>query len=196
MNNSTPKIGYWIAAAIVAIMVLAFCVVKCKPEPTPTPAPEQQRLTKEQEKRIREAAYFERDNYYQPILKAQDREIARLTFKDKQATEKARNSAATFVKTPTLDNCKEALVDCQDEVATKSAVIISQAQRIDSAKAQRVNDSTEILASHKAAEDFNKGWQQANLDNAEKDRKIKNKNKLLKILGAAVAVLVGVVAVK
>lgn len=38
--------------------------------------------------------------------------------------------------------------------------------------------------------------QDALADNAKKDKKLKNRNTLIKILGAAVAVLVGVIAVK
>lgn len=153
-----------VAAGLIATAFIRGCD---KPEPIPIPAPEQQRLDQTKTDSIRKAAYQERDNYYRPILKAQDHEIIRLTSEDKQQHTKAQRSADTFEKTPTLDNCKEALVDCQGEVVTKAAVIASQAQRIDSARAQRVNDSLEIIASHKAAQEFNAGWETANLENAK-----------------------------
>lgn len=129
-------------------------------------------------------------------IEALQRTIIAETGKRKQAEQKARESANTYAKTPTLLNCHKALTDCQEENATKAYSLMVQERMLTEYDSLQKIQVSEITRQVSVIDTLSNGWQAANAENAKLVKKVQRKNKLLKIGGGIIAVLAGVVAIR
>lgn len=129
-------------------------------------------------------------------IEALQRTIIAETGKRKQAEQKARESANTYAKTPTLLNCDKALQDCQEENETKAYSLAVQERMLSEYDSLNTLQVSEIARQSAVIDTLSNGWQAANAENAKLAKKVTRKNKLLKIGGGIIAVLAGVVAIR
>lgn len=140
-----------------------------------------------------EAQYREK---LQAQIKADSARYSKWKANYKPKAQKADNAVIQYQKQPTLENCDSAvtkLVTQVSELETGLAIsdsITNRQRNVIASQAGTIVRKDSVIA------DLNTGWQQANVDNAKLTRKVKNRNKVIKIGAAILAVLAGVIAVR
>lgn len=81
---------------------------------------------------------------------------------DKQQTIKAQHSAATFANSGKVEDCREALADCQQETKTKAGVIGIQNRMLNAADSTRKRDRQELARVNAVKDSAFAGWQVSN----------------------------------
>lgn len=134
--------------------------------------------------------------YWEARYKADSALKTAARSKDKQAAEKAHQSANTYAKMPTLPNCDKALADCQEENETKAYSIAVQERMLAEADSLDRVRVAEIDRQKAQIDTCFAKWGKANEEIARLEKKVKRKNKLLKVGAGIIAALAVLVAVK
>jgi opacity protein-like surface antigen len=161
MTNHRP---YFIAFGILAALVLIFfgvqeCKRKTEAEPVPAEATRQRVVNTDS---IEHSAFQKRDAYWKGRIKADSIERITATFKDKLATEKARQSANTYAKTGKHEDCTTALTDCKEENATKAYALDVQERMLTEYDSLSKLQGHEIGRSRSVIDTLSRGWAEAN----------------------------------
>lgn len=143
------------------VALLRYCTTSTAPPPTTAP-PEAARREVVTVDSSGYAQYREREAKQLARIKALQRDSAAAKGKDKAATTKAHHSADTFAKTPTLDNCRTALADCQGENETKAFSLAVQERMLAELESRHKNDSAEIIRNRGTVAELSDGWEAAN----------------------------------
>ncbi len=186
------------SAFIFAVICVFLSIRSCNNQGhnEPLPPAEAIRITEHEADSIKSITESQYRDSLQAILNASNERYYKLLAKLPKSKDKATTSVKQYKNTPTLANCDSAIADLQYHVSEletglsiSDSVMKGQARVIGSFAGTVARKDSVFGA-------MNAGWQQANLDNAELTRKVKNRNKAIRIGAGVIALLIGLVAVK
>lgn len=161
--NKTPL---YVLAANILIGAIVFFIGMCRKQDTPkqgTPTPAETALQRHQEREpVARAAYAADTVKSDAAILALHRKVDSLTARLSTQAPKAQQSASTYAKTPTLDNCHQALTDCQEESETQRYALAVQDRMLAAADSAKRKDRKEIARSYGVSDSLAAGWDEAN----------------------------------
>lgn len=117
------------------------------------------------------AKYTDRDKLLARIKALRSDSLATAKGKDKQASEKARQSALKYRETRKPEDCSTALVDCQEENATKGYSLAVQERMIAGLESSDSLHREEIERQGETIGKLDNGWKKANEELAKEKGK-------------------------
>lgn len=166
MNNGTPRIGYFIAFFIVAVIAW-FAVRSCRdenlpPRNHPGTTLETQRQAQVSREVVARSLYIADTLAMHKRFKARERvKDSTIAILSTQAA-KAQHSAKEYRKTGKVEDCDQALRDCEEVSETKSYANAIQDTMIRELEAGQKRDRKEIARSYAATDSAFTGWKEAN----------------------------------
>lgn len=167
MTNPKPYIFAF--AFLVALMVIFALLCRgCKREELATPAPSEQHRQRVVSVDSSETAKYRAEAvYWESQFKAMQADSAKAKQQDRAQAAKARQSARKFADSGKVEDCREALLDCQGENATKAYSLHVQESMLTAYEARKKADSAEVARINAVKDTAFAGWGKANADNAQ-----------------------------
>lgn len=161
-QNNLTALLLFLLAAVAALIAVRYCNREKIAEPRIITQSEAQRQGMVTRDTLAAASYRADTARMGSENRALRRELLAATSKDKQQAEKARHSAATFAKSGKVEDCRQALADCQGENDTKAYSIVVQNRMLAAADSTQKRDRQEIGRQRGVLDSAFTGWGQAN----------------------------------
>lgn len=156
---------YLFAAIVLLMVIFALLVRGCKPGVQDANVPNKseqklQRVVSVDSSQI--AKYRAEAALWRTRFKALQADSAKAKQQDRAQAAKARQSARKFADSGKVEDCSEALQDCQGENATKAYSLKAQEAMLAAYEARKIADSLEVIRGNAVKDSLAAGWQEAN----------------------------------